>query len=372
MPMMAEAFGSSQEMMQFSISAGMIGTSIATPIIGPLSDAIGRRKILLYSQILYMLGCLATIFAINIETFIFCRFLQGIGGAAAFAVSFATVTDLYQGTRAAIYLSYLTTTITLSLVVAPLFGGAFAAYLPWQAAFVFLTTLAALSSLILYRSFPETLQQSAPFSICKTLGSYWSMMSHLRFMVMATIPSLLIGGIVVFMATGAFYFINELGVPTALYGTFQGIIMLCNTMASYLSAHLIQRFGLNKSTLLGVTLFSIGSLSFLSATLWIPEQTIAIIITVSLYAAGLGLTFNTMTAQSIELFRHKAGTVSSAISFMRGLIIAGCISLGSQVYNATLWPIALFLTSITAICVTLYYLTERRSPLQKSSEVLTG
>lgn len=372
MPVMAEAFGTSQEMMQFSISAGLIGTSLATPIIGPISDAVGRWRILVFSQIFFTLACFATIFATNIETFIFCRFVQGIGGAAAFAIGFACVTDVFKGTRAAIYISYLTTTITLSLVVAPLFGGAFAAYLPWQAAFVFLTALAALSTAVLYWRLPETLQAPNPFSIRNTFAAFGSMMADKRFMVMATVPSLLIGGIIVFMSTGAFYFINELGIPAVLYGVFQGIIMFCNTMASYLSGRLIERLGLTKTTLLGVTLFSFGSLSFAAIALWAPEQTAAMIFAVSLYASGLGLTFNTMTAQSMDAFRHKAGTASSAISFLRGLLIAGCISFGSQIYDGTLRPIALFLAGITVLCVVMYFLAERRSRIEEESDVLAA
>ncbi len=372
MPAMAEAFGTSQEMMQFSISAGLIGTSLATPIIGPLSDAIGRWKILVFSQIFFMLACFATIFATNIETFILCRFIQGIGGAAPFAIGFACVTDIFQGTRAAVYLSYLTTSITLSLVVAPLFGGVFASYFPWQAAFIFLTALAAFSIAVLYWRLPETLQTPSPFSFSKTLTSFGSMMVHKRFIVMATVPSLMIGGIIVFMSTGAFYFINELNIPAALYALFQGIIMFFNTMSSYFSGRLIQRFGLTKTTILGVTLFSIGSLAFLTSTLWIPENTAATIFAISLYASGLGLTFNTMTAQSMELFRHRAGTASSAISFIRGLLIAGSVAIGSQIYDGTLWPTSIFLAGITVLCVVMYYLVERRSRFDEKSEVLTA
>ncbi len=349
MPVMAEAFNCSQEMMQLSISVGVLGTSLTTPFIGPLSDTVGRWKVLLFSQQLFMLACFATYFANTIEAFLVFRFIQGIGGAAAFTVGFACVTDLFQGSTAARYLSYLTSTMTLSLVIAPLLGGFLASYFPWQSTFLFMSFLAVISVIALYTRFRETLQTPMLFSVLRSLKAYGHMLMHPKFMVMATIPSIMIGGIIVFMSTGAFFFIKKMGFPASLYGILQCIIMLSNTAASIYSASLIQRFGLMNTTRIGLSLFISGSIGFLLSASWFLESTAMTILAISLYAAGLGLTFNIMTSQAMEMFRHNAGTASAAINFMRGIIISGCTALGGQLYDETLWPTAAFLTVIAAI-----------------------
>ncbi len=360
LPTMTEWFGSSQEMMQFSISVGLIGTSLSTPIIGPLSDAIGRKQLLIALQLLYTVACFATIFSPNIESFIFCRFIQGIGGAAPIVLSFAIIADQYEGAQAAKYMSYLTSTITSSLVIAPLIGGVIANYYPWHIAFVFLTTFSCISCLILIGGLKETLKRPTPFSLHNSLRSYATMFSNRRFMVMAIIPSIMIGGLIMFMATGAFYFINEKGLSTLCYGMAQGSIMLTNTLGSHTSPFLIERWGLKKTTVFGLAIFAVGSSLFLSFTLLLDGAIILTIGSVCLYAAGLGIVFNTLTAQSMALFKQSAGTVSAAISFSRGLLIATCVSSGSFIYNGQLWPTALFLSFIMLSSIVMYFLIERQ------------
>jgi DHA1 family bicyclomycin/chloramphenicol resistance-like MFS transporter len=91
LPSMQKYFYTSEELMQFSISASIIGSSIVTIFLGQLADAVGRRQVLVIFQTLYALISLLMIFSPNIETFIFLRFLTGITATGAFTIGFVVI-----------------------------------------------------------------------------------------------------------------------------------------------------------------------------------------------------------------------------------------------------------------------------------------
>ena len=99
-PDMMEAFRTSEIMIQRILSFNFLGICIASLFYGPASDAFGRRKILNFGYILFILGSFGCIFAGNIEWLIFWRFIQGLGSAACFIVGTAVIFDFYQAEKA--------------------------------------------------------------------------------------------------------------------------------------------------------------------------------------------------------------------------------------------------------------------------------
>ncbi len=355
MPDMTKWFGCSQEAMQFSVSIALIGSSIITPIIGPISDAIGRWKILFYGQALYSISCLLAAASPTIELFLSSRFLQGVGSAPAFVLSFAIIADVFKGNKVNIHFAYITTAITTALILAPMIGGFFATHYNWQLSFLFLGALSGFSTLCIYLWLPETLATRSKFSFSKSMKVYRDIMSNSRFIGMAVMPSLMISGIVGFITNASFYFIDELHYSAGAYSLYQASIMAGNTIFSYLASRTIKAFGTAQTINVGMLIFTFGGAGFLLAALIYPTNATIITITVSFFASGIGFVFAAITAEAMSLFPKASGAVSSLITLIRGIVIAVGVAIAGFMYNGTALSIAAFLALILVMCLGIHW-----------------
>lgn len=362
LPNMVEYFSSSQELVQLSISSSILGSSLWTPFIGPLSDALGRRHLMVWSQALYALACFLCALSPNAESLIILRFFQGIAGTAAFVLVFSIITDLYEGRDVGVYFAMITTAITSSLMVAPLIGGYIAEYYIWQDCFSFLGILALISFLTLYFGLPETINKMTSFSMKDSMKLYRKIILNSSFMGMAVIPSIMIGGMVAFLACASFYYIDNLGVSSGMFSIYQACVMGSNTLFSYLAGRMIYRHGARLTMIIGMGIFTMGGLSFMLVSLLFPYSSILITTAISLYASGIGFVFAAITAESMALYPDNTGATSSMLSLVRGLLISACVSFASYLYTGELLDIALLLLMIIVGCLIIFIPLTRRLP----------
>ncbi len=122
-PDMMAAFNTDETMIQRVLSFNFLGICLASLIYGPLSDAIGRRKVLNIGYGFFIAGSLGCVFADTIEMLIFWRFLQGFGSAACMIIGAAMVFDLYKEEKAAEIVSDLNSLVVSIIAFAPMLGG---------------------------------------------------------------------------------------------------------------------------------------------------------------------------------------------------------------------------------------------------------
>lgn len=354
LPNIAFWFETSEEYAKLTISAGIIGSSLFTLILGPLSDAIGRRTLLVSSQALFCLASFVAAFSPSIHFLILMRLIQGIGSSAAMVLSLAIITDVFPPRRAAIYFAYITTTITVTLVVAPMFGGIIASHFSWHYCFVLLGVLTALSTIHLYFFMPETLKERKPISMNSMTQGYLSLVKNPFFLVMSAMPSLMIGGFIAFISSLSFYFINDLGMNSFEFSLHQAGIMFFNACCSYLSGKSIYKWGSKYTAHLGMMLFMFGGCSLFMATYFNYNNPIMLCATFSFYGAGLGLVFSAVTSENMVLSPAAPGTTSAAMAFIRGCLISFTISFESALHSGELQSLGYFVLSMTFLCAVLF------------------
>ena len=107
---------------QYVITSLFLGLGLGQMLFGPLSDRIGRRPAIHAGLVLFMIGCLVSIFAPTFETMIVGRVLQGIGVAGPRIVTVALVRDQYEGRQMARLMSFAMAVFILVPTVAPALG----------------------------------------------------------------------------------------------------------------------------------------------------------------------------------------------------------------------------------------------------------
>lgn len=361
MPEMTEFFHSSTKKLQLSMGMGVFGSSIATPFIGPLADSFGRRNLLICGHALYTLFLIASGFATNIDQFIIIRFCTGFCMAFSTVLGFTIIADKFSGPKVAAYYGYISTTITLTLVAAPLFGGYVADHHSWQLSFFSVASAAAVVSLLLFLKMPETIAKKQPFSISHSIKTYKRIISNPSFMAMALIPSIMIAGFVSFISCATFYYIKQLTVSATTYSLYQAFMMGCNASFSVLAGKSINRLGLTGVVKVGLTMFTTGGVSFLLASLFTPHLPLNLTLAFALFSSGIGFVFASISAQAMGVFPENAGATSSMITFLRGILITSFIYITSIIYNGEIWPVACLILTINILVLGLYYVMRTHS-----------
>ena len=123
LPAIAEELSpGSPNLAQLIITSFVLGMGIGTFVVGPISDAFGRRRVIFAGAVLYGVGAVWSYFATSLEGVLAARVLAGIGVAAPRIVTMAIVRDLYSGRVMARIFSFAMTVFTVFPAVAPLIG----------------------------------------------------------------------------------------------------------------------------------------------------------------------------------------------------------------------------------------------------------
>ncbi len=143
-------------MAQLTITLYLCGLAGGQLVYGPLSDRFGRRPLILFSMVLYLLGFLLAIPATNIAWLVVARVLQSLGGCGALVIGRAMVRDVSSDEDATRQMAVLTMSMTLTPALAPAIGGFINAWFGWRAIFAVLAAIVGCLLVLVVLRLPET------------------------------------------------------------------------------------------------------------------------------------------------------------------------------------------------------------------------
>lgn len=141
-------FATTQSLIGLSLSIFLLGMALGQLIYGPLSDRIGRIKVLLGGIALFSLGSLASAFAPNIEVFLLARFAQALGACSATVIWQAVVVDRYEGKTSERVFATIMPLVALSPALAPLLGAMLEHHIGWRSIFIALVCFGAVLAML--------------------------------------------------------------------------------------------------------------------------------------------------------------------------------------------------------------------------------
>ncbi len=156
-PAIANYFGVDSRLIQLSLTAVTVGFAVGQLIIGPLSDAYGRRRPLLVVTGLFVASTIAVVFSPTAEIFILLRLLMGMSAAAAVVIAQAIVRDLFSGMSQMKMLARTYLIQGAAPVVGPLVGAAASEFSGWQTMFWIMAVFGLILLLGKHRYLIETL-----------------------------------------------------------------------------------------------------------------------------------------------------------------------------------------------------------------------
>jgi MFS transporter, DHA1 family, multidrug resistance protein len=324
LPDAARSFGASIPAMQATISVYIIGLATGQLIYGPLSDALGRRLMLVIGLGLYTGAGLVAAAAPNVHTLIVARLFQALGGCAGLALGRAIVRDTAGPQDAVRDLALLNFMTLIGPGVAPLIGSALAAAFGWRWIFVLLAALGALTLFFTWQRLPQTNQPTGQVRVRGLLSDYMQLLRAPSFMGFALGGACATTSIYAFLSAAPFVIPERLHRPLHEVGLYLGLLMVGMSVGNVITRNLIRRISLDR-LLIGANLLStLSAASLLVVTLAGAMTIYSVIGLMFLFAIGAGATSPAALSKALGVESRLVGSASGLYGSMQMVVGALC------------------------------------------------
>ena len=329
---------------QLVVTSFVLGMGIGTLFAGPLSDAFGRKPVILLSSAGYIIAALACYFAPNLETLLIARVVMGLGAAGPRTVAIAMVRDLFAGREMARIMSFVMMVFTLIPAVAPLMGQGVIALAGWKAIFLVYVAFSAITMVWLSQRQPETLALAArrPLTIALLMAAVRELFSHRIVLVSLVAQTLTLASL--FATLSSMQSIFEVRFDRAdSFPLWFGFIALISIAGSVINARVVVGLGMRRvlnATFIGVLVLTLALLGLIYSgampeVLAFPAH---LVWSIALFAM-MGLSMGNLNALAMEPVGHIAGLASSVISALATVASVMLAVPVGQAFDGTALPL---------------------------------
>lgn len=285
--------------------------------VGPLSDRIGRRPVLLVALTVFTLASLAGAVAQSVETFLAARMLQA-GVISGYVLSLAIVRDTHDGSEVARLLGKIAMAMAIAPMLGPMVGSLLDAALGWRAIFLLYGAIGAALLCLVWMDLGETLPGSDDAAARGPQGP-GDLLRQPLFWCYAACTTFSTGAFYIFLAGAPPIAARVFEIPTAGLGIFVGSITAGFMTGSFLGGRLSRRWATTRVMLVGRVVACMGLLAgmaVLSSGMVLPLLYFGSTIFVGI---GNGLTMPSSNAGAMSVLPRLAGT---AAGFTGGMTLA--------------------------------------------------
>lgn len=317
LPGMASYFGVPYGVMQQSVALYLLLSALLQIVIGPISDRYGRRLVLIWSLVLFLLATVGTLLAPTATWFLIFRMAQAVI-AAGMVLSRAVVRDMVADERAASMIGYVTMGMSLVPMIGPVIGGALDDLYGWTANFALLLILGVGVLWLVWADLGETATLRR-VSLIDQIRSYPALFASQRFWGYTLSAAFASGCFFAYLGGAPFVGDKVYGLSSTHVGALFGLTAIGYALGNFFAGRYSVRIGMNRMILLGclVTSFGLALLTLLTlAGLSGPTVFFGLTIFMGL---GNGICLPNANAGMLSVRPDLAGTASG----LGGAILIG-------------------------------------------------
>jgi MFS transporter, DHA1 family, multidrug resistance protein len=345
---------------QFVVTLYLAVFGVSQLVYGPLTDALGRRVVLLGAIAIYIVGATLCVLAPNFELFLAARTLQGLGAGATRVVSMAVVRDMTEGRRMAQVMSMAMTVFMIVPIVAPTLGQLILFAGPWR--WIFAALLIYSSGVFVWAllRLPETLrpENATPLRLRRVAGAYLSILRERQFVGYAAATTFISAALMAYITASEQLFVEVYKLGAAFPLAF-AVVAVVMSAATFVNSRIVMRHGMRRishAMLLAFTAFA----AILAGIIAIGAASFWIFLTLLCATLGLfGLIAGNFNALAMEPLGRVAGTASALYGAVTGTGAALLATLIAHQFNGTALPFALGMLVCGVLCLGVVLLTER-------------
>ncbi len=309
---MAAYFDVEYSLIALSVPLYLAASTVVQILIGPMSDTLGRRPVIMVSMILFLLTTLGCIFTTNITVFLVLRMAQSFI-AMSMVLSRAAIRDMYEGPKAASMIGYVTMGMTIVPMLGPMLGGYIDDIYGWQANFWLLFAVGLVIAIIFWIDFGETARVSGK-TLLEQFREYPELLTSPRFWGYSLAAGLTSGSFFAYLGGAPYVGVNVYDLTSSELGINFAAPAVGYFIGNFLSGRYSERFGINAMITWGsiINLGGVG-LSLLISIMGL-DTAYSFFGFMCFVGLGNGMTISNGTAGAINLRPHLAGTAAGLFS----------------------------------------------------------
>jgi DHA1 family bicyclomycin/chloramphenicol resistance-like MFS transporter len=356
LPAMGQQLQATQGQMQYTLGAFFAGFCVGMLLYGPLSDWLGRRKLLLSGMLLFVIASVLCTQVTQVEQLVALRALQAFGSGAAVVMARAIARDVYTHDELPRVLSLMTLVTMIAPLLAPLLGGALLTFFDWQAIFMLLAVVGCISGLLVLWVLPETLKARPEHSgnILKAFQSYCLLVRDREAMGIIATLAFSFAGMFAFISGSPFVYISYFHIPAQYYGLLFGCNIIGMIAVLLLNVRMLKVYSLPRLLMIQ----SSAQVLFGLLLLVFHQQSLTVLVILIVLFMSL---VNAIGTNSLSLLLQQRGQQAGSAS---ALAISLQFGMGALASLAVSWlqddtPFAM--TLVMAVCAALGWIGQRMS-----------
>lgn len=345
---------------QLIIMSYMIGFGFSQLVWGPVTDSMGRKPVLMWVLVIYVITSLGCTFSKNFETLLMWRFLLGIGAGGTRVVAVSVVRDLYVGRGMAQIMSLVMTVFMVVPVIAPWIGQMILHIAPWQGTFGILALGGAVMFVWGGLRLPETRpkEKRTPFNFSSVADAYMTVLKTREALGYTLASGVIFGSLFAFISASEQIFNDVFHIPETFVYWFS-VIAGALSLSNFTNSRIVMKLGqrrISHTAIIGFIVFSLillGVVWTFGANLYVFIFLFAIVF---MNFGFMGPNFNSMAMESLG---RVAGTASALLGFASTTIAAVIGGFIARQYDHTLIPILLGYVGMGSATLIIVLITER-------------
>ncbi len=317
-PEMATSLATTALGVQQSLTAYLVPFALMNLWHGAISDAVGRRRVVLVALAVYTLASLGCAFSTGIEMLWGFRAGQGVASGVGLVVGRAIVRDVSEGAGAQRVLSWVAVLYLVAPAVAPVLGGWLHTWWGWRSAFVFLALLGATLWGWAWGWLPETLprEQRRPFHAGYLLRAYGATFRNTRFLALALAVALNFAGLFLYIASAPVFLMRHLGLHETEFFWQFGPTTAGLCLGGAISGRMAGRWSRGRTITAGFALLLSAAAANVAWHAFHPPGLPGSVIPLCVYSVGVALAAPSLTLIGLDLFPDRKGLASSCQAFL--------------------------------------------------------
>ncbi len=340
-PAMAASLGATDVEIQQTLTAYMIPFAVMMLWHGALSDALGRRRIIIGGLALFLISSLVCAFATSVQMLWLGRAMQGACAGIGMVVSRAMVRDVLDGAAAQKLMAHIAILFAIAPAIAPIIGGSILAWFDWHGIFFFLAAFTGLILLAAILWLPETLppekrQSLHPLPLARAYGTVFA---HHQFRRLSLANAFNFNAGFLYVLAAPVFLIRHLGLTPQSFAWMFVPTIAGMMIGSYLSGRLAGRLSSARTVAAGYGLMAFSATFNLGINLALPPSLPWMLLPLPLFTCGMALCMPSLQVLALDLFPERRGLASSCL----GTIHTGMNAVAAALIVPLLWDSTLHL-----------------------------
>jgi MFS transporter, DHA1 family, multidrug resistance protein len=299
---------------------------------GAISDAYGRRRLVLISLGIFFFASIGCALSRNITLLMCLRAVQGATAGAGMIIGRAVVRDLFDGAEAQRLMSHVATIFTIAPVMGPIMGGWFQHWFGWKAIFIFMAVMGAFLLICGWFWLPETLkpEKRQSLDVMFLARSYWKVLTAAPFILSSTSFTLANAGFFIYILSAPVFLVQHLGLKDTQYIYMFLPISIGMVIGAWISGRCAGKMTGKNTIFMGYAVMAIAAIGNVMLNWLFPPMLPWALMPVFIYVMGMSISMPSLTLITLDLFPSQRGLAASCQGFLAlgaNSIVSACVAL---------------------------------------------